>query len=107
MKGTLFLSAGAIIHQTGLRNLSDMKGIGRKMPVTTFAFSIAALSMLGVPPFVGFISKWFLAIGALEVMRMGSYWSGMGIVCLVVLLISSLLNLIYYGPVVIGAWMNT
>ncbi|MGA1823297.1 MAG: complex I subunit 5 family protein [bacterium] len=107
MKGTLFLCAGAFIHQTGLRNLSELKGIGKKMPITTFAFTISALSMVGIPPFVGFVSKWFLALGTLECMRMGNYWGGIGIISLVILLISSLLNLIYYGPVVIGAWMYT
>jgi len=106
MKGTLFMCAGAFIYKTGLRNLEDLKGIGRRMPWVTLAFSICAFSMIGLPPFVGFISKWFLALGALDMMKMGNYWPGFGIIALLTLLLSSLLNLVYYGPVVIGAWMQ-
>jgi len=107
MKGTLFMCAGAFIYKTGLRKLDDLKGIGRRMPWVTAAFSICALSMIGLPPFIGFISKWFLALGALQAMRMGNYWSGFGLIALLTLLLSSLLNLVYYGPIVIGAWMQT
>jgi len=107
MKGTLFMCAGAFIYKTGLRNLEDLKGIGRRMPWVTSAFSICALSMIGLPPFIGFISKWFLALGALQAMKMGNYWSGFGLIALLTLLLSSLLNLVYYGPIVIGAWMQT
>jgi multicomponent Na+:H+ antiporter subunit D len=106
MKGTLFMCAGAFIYKTGLRKLDDLKGIGRRMPWVTLAFSICALSMIGLPPFIGFISKWFLALGALEAMKMGNYWPGFGLIALLTLLLSSLLNLVYYGPVVIGAWMS-
>jgi multicomponent Na+:H+ antiporter subunit D len=107
MKGTLFMSAGAFIHQTGLRELSDLKGIGKRMPFTTICFSVCALSMIGLPPFIGFISKWELALGSLETIKMGFYWPGIGIIALLTLLLSSLLNLVYYGPVVIGAWMHS
>jgi multicomponent Na+:H+ antiporter subunit D len=62
--------------------------------------------MIGLPPFIGFISKWFLAMGSLEAMRLGNYWPGIGLIALLTLLLSSLLNLVYYGPVVIGAWMH-
>ncbi|MGA1790322.1 MAG: complex I subunit 5 family protein [bacterium] len=106
MKGTLFMCAGAFIHKTGLRELEDLKGIGKRMPFTTVCFSICALSMIGLPPFIGFISKWFLAMGSLEAMRLGNYWPGIGLIALLTLLLSSLLNLVYYGPVVIGAWMH-
>jgi len=106
MKATLFMCAGAFIHQTGLRELEDLKGIGKRMPLTTLCFSVCALSMIGLPPFIGFISKWFLAMGSLEAMRLGYYWPGIGFIALLTLLLSSLLNLVYYGPVVIGAWMH-
>lgn len=106
MKSTLFMCAGAFIHKTGLRELEDLKGIGKRMPFTTACFSICAFSMIGLPPFIGFISKWFLAIGSLEAMKMGNYWAPVGLIALLTLLLSSLLNLIYYGPVVIGAWMH-
>ena len=106
MKGTLFMCAGAFIYKTGLRELEDLKGIGRRMPLVTMAFSVCAFSMIGLPPFIGFISKWFLALGTLETMKMGNYWAGMGLIALLTLLFSSLLNLVYYGPVVISAWMH-
>lgn len=106
MKGTLFMCAGAFIYKTGLRELEDLKGIGRRMPLVTTAFSVCAFSMIGLPPFIGFISKWYLALGTLETMKMGNYWAGMGLIALLTLLFSSLLNLVYYGPVVISAWMH-
>ncbi len=104
IKGTLFLCAGAFIHQLGLRQLTDLKGIGRRMPLTTICFSMGALSMVGLPPFNGFISKWYLALGSLEVSKTGSYGMGVGILGLVVLLTSSFMNLMYYGPIVYRAW---
>lgn len=104
IKGTLFMCAGAFIHQTGLRQLDDLKGIGKRMPLTTICFSLGAMSMVGFPPFNGFISKWFLALGSLEVAKAGSYSQGIGILALSVLLLSSLMNLMYYGPIVYRAW---
>jgi len=104
IKGTLFLCAGAFIHQTGLRYLKDLRGIGRRMPLTTACFTLGALSMIGFPPFNGFISKWFLALGAIQVGKTGSYSMGVGLAALGVLLLSSLMNLIYYGPIVYRAW---
>jgi multicomponent Na+:H+ antiporter subunit D len=106
MKGALFLCAGAIISQTGLRNLEDLKGIGKKMPLTMLSFTMAAFSMVGIPPFSGFLSKWFLALGALQAEKAGfiGEWAGIGIVG--ALIISSLLNAVYYGPILIGGWFG-
>ncbi len=106
IKGTLFMSAGAYINQTGLRQLKDLKGIGKRMPIVTGCFTLGALSMIGFPPFNGFISKWFLVLGALQVGEVGSHpeWVGIGVV--VLLLLSSFMNLLYYGPVVYGAWFG-
>jgi multicomponent Na+:H+ antiporter subunit D len=104
MKGALFLCAGVIISTTGLRQIKDFNGIGRRLPLTTAVFSLAALSIIGLPPFIGFISKWFLALGSIELIRLPGYGSAVGITCLAILLLSSLLNLVYYGPIVIGAW---
>ncbi len=107
IKVTLFLCAGIYIHQTGLRQLEDLKGIGKLMPVTTLCFTLGGLSMIGFPPFNGFISKWFLAQGSLKLMEFGSYQSVIGITSLIVLLLSSLMNLIYYGPIIYNAWFAT
>lgn len=94
-KITLFFCAGAIFVATGLKNISDMVGIGRKMPFTMGAFLIGSLSVIGLPPAGGFLSKWNLVIGTLE--------SGQAIF-LVVLLISSILNAAYFLPVVYRAF---
>lgn len=95
MKGLLFLCAGAIIVKTGIRNISQMKGIGLKMPLTMVFFTIASLTMVGIPPFNGFISKWQLSMASLE--------AGQPIL-VAILIISSLLNAAYYFPIVITAF---
>jgi len=87
MKGCLFMVVGAIIYKTGLRNIDDFKGISKKMPYTSAAFFIAAASMIGIPPTVGFMSKWYLALGALE----AGQW-----IFVAVILASSLLTAIYF-----------
>lgn len=66
IKTLLFLSAGAIIYKTGLRKLDDLKGIGKKMPITCMALVIGALSVTGVPGTVGFWAKWYVINGAFE-----------------------------------------
>jgi multicomponent Na+:H+ antiporter subunit D len=106
MKGTLFLAAGSIIVMTGKRQLRDLAGLGRRMPLTMACFTIAALSMIGFPPFCGFISKWTLALGALEGLRLGVFGTGIAGVAITALLVSSLLNVVYYGPIVIRAWFG-
>ncbi len=91
MKGCLFLVAGAIIYATGFRNIHDFRGLGKKMPLTMAAFIVAALSMIGVPPTVGFLSKWYLALGAID----AGNWIFLGVI-----LLSSLLNLAYFWRVI-------
>lgn len=95
MKSTLFLCAGAIIVQTGNKYISKMRGIGYRMPVTMFSFALVAMTMVGMPPFVAFISKWHLATGALETGRP---------LLVGVLIVSSILNALYYFPIVISAF---
>ncbi|MGA1839137.1 MAG: complex I subunit 5 family protein [bacterium] len=106
IKAALFLCAGSMIKQTGRRYLPELKGIGREMPIVTFCFSFASLSMIGLPPFNGFISKWFLALGALESAKVGSYSQWIGISAVGLLILSSFMNLVYYGPIVYGAWFE-
>jgi multicomponent Na+:H+ antiporter subunit D len=96
-KITLFFCAGAIFVATGLKNISEMKGIGKQMPFTMAAFFIASLSVIGIPPGGGFISKWFLVLGTMEADQ---------IVMLVVLLTSSILNAAYFLPIVYHAYFN-
>jgi multicomponent Na+:H+ antiporter subunit D len=90
-KITLFFCAGAILVATGKKNISEMKGLGKKMPVTMTAFFIGSLSIIGLPPLGGFISKWNLVLGSLEAGQ---------VPILVVLLTSSLLNAAYFLPIV-------
>lgn len=94
-KITLFFCAGAIFVATGKKNMSDMVGIGRRMPITMTAFFIGALSIIGMPPCGGFISKWYLVLGSLQAHQ---------IPVLVVLLFSSLLNAAYFMPFVYKAF---
>jgi multicomponent Na+:H+ antiporter subunit D len=94
-KITLFFCAGAIFVATGKKNISEMIGIGRRMPVTMAAFFIGSLSIIGMPPCGGFISKWYLVLGSLEAHQ---------IAILFILLTSSLLNAAYFMPFVYKAF---
>lgn len=91
-KITLFFCAGAIYVATHKTEVSDMRGIGRVMPVTTFAFLLGSLSIIGLPPFGGSWSKWYLALGAADAQQ---------VALVAVLMISSLLNVAYLMPVVV------
>ena len=97
-KITLFFCAGAILVNTGLKKISDMKGIGKKMPITMAAFFFGSLSVIGIPPFGGFISKWYLALGSIDSHH---------IPILVVLLTSSLLNAAYFLPIAYNAFFSS
>jgi multicomponent Na+:H+ antiporter subunit D len=96
-KITLFFCAGSIYVSAHKTEISQLSGIGKKMPWTMAAFAIATLSMIGVPPVSGFITKWYLVIGSLE---------RQSISVLVVLLASSLLNAAYFGPIVFKAFFE-
>jgi multicomponent Na+:H+ antiporter subunit D len=94
-KITLFFCAGAIFVATGKKYISEMAGIGKRMPVTMAAFFIGALSIIGIPPGAGFLSKWYLVQGTLQADRFS---------LLLVILVSSLLNAAYFMPVVYRAF---
>lgn len=87
MKGCLFQVAGAIRYRTGILEINRFTGLGRKMPFTMGAFTVAALSMIGVPPACGFFSKWYLILGCVD----ASNW-----IFIVVIAASSLLNAVYF-----------
>lgn len=96
MKAALFLSAGAIIYQTGKKNIAELSGIGKQMPVVMWCYTIVSLGLIGIPPASGFISKWSLAMGALAFpMRAVGY---LGVAAL---LVSALLTAGYLLPVTI------
>ncbi len=98
MKITLFFCAGNFAEVLGVRNIKDMNGIGRRMPLTMGCFTLAAFGMIGLPPLAGFISKWYLGLGAAQ---NGQYW------ILGVLAMSSLLNAAYFLPIIYAGWFKT
>jgi len=94
-KITLFFAAGAIYTAAHKTEIGELRGIGRRMPVTMTAFTIGALSMIGVPPTGGFVSKWYILAGAFEA---DNY------VALLTIILSTLLNAAYFLPIVYRAW---
>ena len=97
MKGGLFLTLGAIAYSIGTTNVNDMRGLGKSMPITMAAFVVGALSLIGVPLTVGFISKWYLILASLE----KGYWP-----LTVIILISSLIAVIYIGRIIEKAYFH-
>lgn len=97
MKVTLFFAAGNLSETLGIHRVSEMDGVGRRMPLTMLAFTAAALGMIGLPPMAGFVSKWYLALGALEQETTWLLW---------VLVASSLLNAGYFLPIIYRAWFR-
>ncbi|MFT5594524.1 MAG: multicomponent Na+:H+ antiporter subunit D [Oceanicoccus sp.] len=96
-KITLFFCAGAILVASHKKNISEMEGLGRQMPLTMAAFAIGAISIIGLPPMAGTWSKWYLTIGALEADKL---------IIVAVLMISSLLNIAYLLPIPIKAFFK-
>jgi multicomponent Na+:H+ antiporter subunit D len=97
MKGCLFMVAGAFIYKAELWNITDLRGLGRKMPFTCAAFVLAAISMIGVPPSVGFVSKVYLIFAIVE---QGNF------IFMAVVLLSTLLNLVYFWRVIEMLYMR-
>jgi len=91
MMACLFLIVGAIAYKTGTTDITQFRHMNQKMPFTMAAFTITALSMVGLPPACGFFSKWYLVLGAIN----ASQW-----VLVVTLLISSLVNAILFFRVI-------
>lgn len=97
MKITLFLCAGNVAETLGIHKVSEMNGVGKRMPWTMMAFTIGAFGMIGLPPVAGFVSKWYLGVGA---MQAGYDW------VLLVLAGSSLLNAAYFLPILHRVWFR-
>ncbi len=97
-KITLFFGAGAIFVATGKKYISQLDGLGKKMPITFLAFFIGALSVIGLPPTGGFYSKWYLVLGCVDAHQIG---------LLIVLLVSSFLNAVYFLPIVFRAFFKS
>ena len=91
-----FFCCGAVLHRSGVEYVRDLNGLGRRMPVTFVCFTASAVALTGIPPFSGFVSKWYLALGALD--------SGLPVYAWLaptVLLVSALLTAGYLLPVVV------
>jgi multicomponent Na+:H+ antiporter subunit D len=97
MKITLFFCAGNFAETLGVHHISQMNGIGRRMPLTMTAFTLGSLGMIGVPPLAGFISKWYLGTGGLAA---GKPW------VIAILITSSLLNAAYFLPIIYRGWFQ-
>lgn len=96
-KITLFFAAGSIYTATKKTAVSQLNGIGKAMPWTMGAFAIASLSMIGVPPTVGFLSKWYILQGAFSV----ESWFAVSVI-----IISTLLNAGYFMPIIYAAFFK-
>lgn len=97
-KITLFFCAGLVAEVLGITTIAQLAGLGKRMPLTALAFTVAAMSMIGLPPLAGFITKWQLGLGAID---SGSTW------VLAVLATSALLNAAYFLPVVLSMWFRS
>jgi multicomponent Na+:H+ antiporter subunit D len=97
MKITLFFCAGNLAETLGIHKVSEMNGVARRMPWTMGAFAVAAFGMIGLPPLVGFISKWYLGLGAMEADQIWVLW---------VLVASGMLNGAYFLPILYAAWFR-
>lgn len=97
IKITLFFCVGAIMYTTGKTEISQIKGIGKAMPLTMWCFTISSISLIGIPPTNGFVSKWYLALGGLSEGRAAFP---------VILLLSALLTAMYLIPVVTVAFFK-
>jgi multicomponent Na+:H+ antiporter subunit D len=95
MKITLFFCAGNFAETLGIHKVGEIAGVGRRMPWTMAAFTVAALAMIGVPPLAGFVSKWYLGLGGLAA---GQPW------VIAVLLVSTVLNAGYFLPLLHAGW---
>jgi NADH:ubiquinone oxidoreductase subunit 5 (subunit L)/multisubunit Na+/H+ antiporter MnhA subunit len=98
MKLTLFFCAGAVHVETHTDDISNMAGIGKRMPLTMAAFGVASLGMAGIPLLAGFVSKYYLLVGTV---------SGGELVFTAALLVSGILNVAYFWPVVYTAFFES
>jgi multicomponent Na+:H+ antiporter subunit D len=96
-KITLFFCAGSLYTAAHMTEISQLSGIGKKMPLTMAAFFVASLSMIGVPPAAGFVSKWYIALGSIEAHQLP---------ILIVLLVSTVLNAAYFLPITYKAFFE-
>jgi len=98
MKICGFFCVGAVMHETGKNYIEEIEGLGRKMPLIFGCLTVAGISLAGIPPFSGFISKWNLAAAGLQSENI------LGVIGVGVLLYSAFMTVIYMGTMLIRAW---
>jgi len=96
-KSALFMCSGLMIEETGFNTIDKYKGLGHEMPITFSLFTLGAFSMIGIPIFPGFISKWYLSIECIHLDQL---------LLIFVVLASSLLNAVYYFPIIINGFFG-
>lgn len=99
-KTALFLTAGAIIHHTGCTYVSQLKGVGKRMPLILAFYTLSSLSLIGIPPFAGFVSKWQLVTAGMAVSP------GFGLAGGIILLVSAMLTAGYLLPITIDGYFG-
>ncbi len=99
LKTTLFLNAGTVIYSTGRHRCDELVGIGKALPVTLSTFTVASLGLVGIPPVCGFVSKWYLCMGALDMKE-----TVVGYIGIAILLISALLTAGYLLSIVVAGF---
>jgi len=97
MKITLFFAAGNLAETLGVHEIRDMRGVGRRMPWSMAAFTLCAFGMIGTPPMAGFVSKWYLGVGAVDSDASWVVW---------LLAASSILNAAYFLPIIRAIWFE-
>jgi multicomponent Na+:H+ antiporter subunit D len=97
IKITLFFVAGAVYYQTGFKYVHQLDGIGKRMKATMLCFAVSGISLIGIPPTNGFVSKWFLALGALKAHN---------VLYVVALLASAFLTAAYLLPIMVKAFFS-
>ena len=97
-KVMLFLSAGIITTQTGIKKVSEMDNLSAKLPYTCLVILVGAFIMIGLPPTIGFISKWYLISGIIDSGKIN---------ILIIILVSTLLNAGYYFPMIYRSYFKT
>ena len=97
-KITLFFAAGSIYTASKKTQVSQLDGIGKRMPWTMTAFAVGSISMIGLPPTAGFISKWYILMSALQAHQ---------VFAIIVIIVSTLLNAAYFIPVIYSAFFKT
>lgn len=102
IKNTLFFAAGSIIHHTGRTQVSELRGIGKEMPVTMWCFTLVSVALVGIPPTSAFVSKWYLAQGSLGFVNAFGWLAYAGPI---VLLLSALLTAGYLITISMRAFL--